>query len=86
LGAIGPGAVLSIKVTNTDNKSTYDAQKFGDAMPPGQTRPVRGWDEKYRPPKPKMEGGEVTRRGAGTIVRCGHTSIGTFKSGFNKIV
>jgi hypothetical protein len=32
--------------------------------------------KRNRPPKPKMEGGEVTRQGAGTIVRCGQFLIG----------
>src|SRR5437879_61760 len=36
------------------------------------------WKEKP-PSKTQMEGGEVTRRGAGTSVRCGHLFIG--KSG-----
>ena len=38
-----------------------------------------GRNKEDRPPKPKMEGGEVTRQGAGIHVRCGQFYIGGLK-------
>ena len=63
--------------------STGTAEDVGNDKRHGGPLPDK---KENRPPKPKMEGGEVTRRGAGTGVRCGHIVIGRVERCLSRFV